>query len=477
MEYCPNGNLHDRMRSGLILSPIKTIEIAWGVADILSHLHESGIAHRDIKSANIMLDKDFRPKLGDFGLSRILTTLQASATNLSGTPTHMAPEQFVSGARHNPLKADVYSFGMLMYELATNKSPFSGHNIVEISRKLEQGARPQIHPEMPIGMEESERVKWWNIVKKCWAQTPGARPLMEEVSKLLSDLKKEILGRVQGFCCKSHKVGTHDYFLSYRVATELQTVNRLYDSLTQATRKSGDSIKVFLDGKCLPDAEDWQKSFLYGLHHTKIIVPVISAGGLAHFHKAHEENDNVLLEYEHMLSLLTLKKGNIKVYPIFIDAFPRASDFPDKPHLTTGKNIRKTLDGIIRLQGRRVKADSIDEVIPSLLEKLDELETGANTSLTLVGENLVQVVQEKTIGVFIQVEGETPRNSSIDVSPSVTLQYLRTLIADQLDDFDFDFKFIYRSSGRVSTISIKQESMKTIQDIADQEFNITVQKI
>jgi serine/threonine protein kinase len=51
----------------------------------------------------------------------MLASTLASATNLAGTPTHMAPEQFHSNGKHNPLKADVYSFGMLLYELATNK--------------------------------------------------------------------------------------------------------------------------------------------------------------------------------------------------------------------------------------------------------------------------------------------------------------------------------------------------------------------
>jgi serine/threonine protein kinase len=67
------------------------------------------------------LDQQFCPKLGDFGLSRMLADHQASATNLVGTSTHMAPEQFKSGAKHNPKKADVYSFGMLLFEMASNK--------------------------------------------------------------------------------------------------------------------------------------------------------------------------------------------------------------------------------------------------------------------------------------------------------------------------------------------------------------------
>jgi serine/threonine protein kinase len=51
----------------------------------------------------------------------MLSTLQTSVANSSGTPTHMAPEQFLEGGKHDPKKADVYSFGMLLYELATNK--------------------------------------------------------------------------------------------------------------------------------------------------------------------------------------------------------------------------------------------------------------------------------------------------------------------------------------------------------------------
>jgi serine/threonine protein kinase len=67
------------------------------------------------------LDHDFHPKLGDFGLSRLLAAQGASASNMSGTPTHMAPEQHTPGAKHNPIKADLCSCGMLLYELATNK--------------------------------------------------------------------------------------------------------------------------------------------------------------------------------------------------------------------------------------------------------------------------------------------------------------------------------------------------------------------
>lgn len=108
------------------------------------------------------MDVDFHPKLGDFGLSRLLMTTQASVTNLTGTPAYMAPEQFLSDAKHIPIKSDVYSFGMLLYELATNKVthvfffffqylyltnykvPFAGLNPYEVPRMLAQGDRPAL---------------------------------------------------------------------------------------------------------------------------------------------------------------------------------------------------------------------------------------------------------------------------------------------------------------------------------------------
>lgn len=92
------------------------------------------------------MDRDFHPKLGDFGLSQMLTTHQVSATNMAGTPTHMAPEQLISGAKHNPLLADVFSFGMLMHELATN----------QVFKKRREGER------------EREGARGGNNVRKCW---------------------------------------------------------------------------------------------------------------------------------------------------------------------------------------------------------------------------------------------------------------------------------------------------------------------
>jgi len=232
---------------------------------------------------------------------------------------------------------------------------------------------------------------------------------------------------------------------------------------------------VFLDKKCLPYAEDWRKGFLYGLHHTKIIVPIISIGGLEHLHNAHEENDNVLLEYEHMLSLLTVRKGQVKVFPLFINEFPKIANYPDKPHVTTKNNIRKTLQGILQLQGRIIKANSLQDIIPVLLEKLDELDSGVNTSLSIgAGTSLVSP-SERQLEVFIQVEGETLRRDIVEVHPTDALLFLRHKISAELDYFNFDFQFL-KPGKQVAVISKKQEGNKTVQDIIDNNSHITVQR-
>ena len=117
----------------------------------------------------------------------------------------------------------------------------------------------------------------------------------------------------------------------------------------------------------------------------------------------------------------------------------------------------------------------------------------------------VKLPEENLIEVFIQVQGEAPRHGSVEVSSSATLQYLRSLIIDELDDFEFDFKFIKQSGynllsycflifllfclflcylliltvvirSRCAVISSKQEAIRSVADALDNDSNITVQR-
>ena len=129
-EYLINGSLdkilHKKTNSGSSLTWEQRLNIVLGVASALTYLHEEcerQIIHRDVKASNIMLDADFNPKLGDFGLAEMYehSSITREATIPAGTMGYLAPEYVCYGVPTE--KTDVYSFGVVMLELATGRKP------------------------------------------------------------------------------------------------------------------------------------------------------------------------------------------------------------------------------------------------------------------------------------------------------------------------------------------------------------------
>lgn len=107
------------------------------VTDALDHAHESGVIHRDVKPSNIMLDRDGRPKLTDFGLAKIKDALALSRSGeFAGTPYYMSPEQVSSRKRGIDHRTDVYSLGVTLYEMLTLTRPFDGESSHEVLKKV-----------------------------------------------------------------------------------------------------------------------------------------------------------------------------------------------------------------------------------------------------------------------------------------------------------------------------------------------------
>ena len=106
-------------------------------ADALDHAHRSGVIHRDVKPSNILLTKDHRVKLTDFGLARVEDALSLSRTgDFSGTPFYMSPEQAMGEKKRLDLRTDVFSLGVTLYESMTLKRPFDGDTSHDVIKKI-----------------------------------------------------------------------------------------------------------------------------------------------------------------------------------------------------------------------------------------------------------------------------------------------------------------------------------------------------
>lgn len=132
-EYVAGGDLRQEIRAaGGPLTLDRALEVGEGVAGALAHAHALDIIHRDVKPANIWLDANGRPKLGDFGVALTLdeSRLTTSEDSMIGTAAYMAPEQAL-GQRVDE-RADLYALGVVLYEMATGRPPFSGSDALAV---------------------------------------------------------------------------------------------------------------------------------------------------------------------------------------------------------------------------------------------------------------------------------------------------------------------------------------------------------
>ncbi|OHT04010.1 TKL family protein kinase [Tritrichomonas foetus] len=182
-EYVPNGCLFHAIRpkpSSKVLSGTEKTIIAFGVACGMKRLHQLGIIHRDLKSLNILLDSNWRPIIADFGLSRYKESSSEYMTSNVGTAHWMAPEIFNGG--YYDSKVDVYSYGMLLWEILTGNSPFSGKNSVQIAvAVLKKQERPKFPKKTPKELKD--------MISSCWAQNPSKRPTFDDILRLFAKHK------------------------------------------------------------------------------------------------------------------------------------------------------------------------------------------------------------------------------------------------------------------------------------------------
>ena len=140
MEYLEGEDLEKYTKKENLIPMRKVIGYMADIADGLAYAHEKGIVHRDIKPANIMLLKNGVVKITDFGIARITATSQTQTGIVKGTPYYMSPEQF-SGEKVDG-RSDIFSLGVMMYQLMTGKLPFYADNPAALMNKIMNEPHP-----------------------------------------------------------------------------------------------------------------------------------------------------------------------------------------------------------------------------------------------------------------------------------------------------------------------------------------------
>jgi serine/threonine protein kinase len=133
-EYVPGQNLGDYLKANGRLSPVKAIAILRPVLNAIAHAHASGIIHRDLKPSNILIDSDGMPRVMDFGIAARVEHETIVGEEFMGTPSYMAPEYILK--RESSERSDVFSAGLVFYEMLTGERAVKGENVFEIMNRL-----------------------------------------------------------------------------------------------------------------------------------------------------------------------------------------------------------------------------------------------------------------------------------------------------------------------------------------------------
>ena len=184
LEYLPQGSLFDLIhKEKRYLEEGQKIKIANDIAIAIKYLHNKNIVHCDLKSSNILLDGNLNIKLGDFGLSRFLTNSSKEKNHgRIGTPHWMAPE-ILKGGKYEP-SADVFSYGMILWELLTYRIPYHNIDPNQIVNLITKEKKI-------VQVPDEGNLLLRTISEACIQYDPKARPTMDKILGLFQKVDRE----------------------------------------------------------------------------------------------------------------------------------------------------------------------------------------------------------------------------------------------------------------------------------------------
>ena len=168
MEYIVGTELKERFDGTAKFELSDSTRIMAQLLDALEYSHSHGVVHRDIKPSNILITKDGQVKIADFGIAKIESSELTQVGTVMGTPSYMSPEQFMGQLVDS--RSDIYSAGVILYQLLTGERPFTGSNMTVIMNKVMNQAPPSLdmfNPNLPKALHK--------VVKRAMEKNPEDR--------------------------------------------------------------------------------------------------------------------------------------------------------------------------------------------------------------------------------------------------------------------------------------------------------------
>lgn len=189
LEYVEGRDLKQMLAAGHRFRPSEAARITADVATALDYAHSYGVVHRDIKPANIILTPDGTAKITDFGIARLETSNLTVDGQFIGTPNFMSPEQITGKAVDG--RSDIFSLGVVLFNLLTEKRPFNGGTMHEVTLRIVQEPCP-----IPSTLSDELPPAFNPIVLKCLEKNPDRRfQTGAEVARVLGALARSLVER------------------------------------------------------------------------------------------------------------------------------------------------------------------------------------------------------------------------------------------------------------------------------------------
>jgi serine/threonine protein kinase len=229
-SYIEGGTLAKMLKDGA-LSLVKSVEIACYLLDALEYAHQQGVMHLDIKPANIMLGLRGQPMLMDFGIARLIKEQSEASQEIVGSPQYMAPESISNGGVD--ASSDLYSLGMVLYEMVTGAPAFNGDNVLQILNRVahEPVTAPSVRN--PQVDEKLEAIILKSVAKRKEDRYPDAATMRAAL--------KVYLGGV-GEAAASDKHSTLDFLLRrMRSKSDFPALSSIITEINRIVASESDS--------------------------------------------------------------------------------------------------------------------------------------------------------------------------------------------------------------------------------------------